>query len=35
MKNLKTDSGWDATTKVPAKYKPVELKDVINQILKI
>ena len=35
MKNMKTDSGWDTTTKVPSKYKPVELKDVINQILKL
>ena len=35
MKNLKTDSGWDTTSKVPAKYQPVELKDVINQILKL
>ncbi|MBO4658947.1 MAG: DUF4292 domain-containing protein [Prevotella sp.] len=35
MKKLKTDSDWEATTKVPAKYKPVNLKDVINQILKM
>ncbi len=35
MKNLKTDSGWDTSTKIPSKYKPVQLKDVINQILKL
>lgn len=35
MKNLKTDSGWDTYTKVPSKYRPVELKDVINQIMKL
>ena len=35
MKNLKTDSGWDTVTKVPSKYKPVQLTDVINQIMKL
>ncbi len=35
LKNMKTDSGWDTITKVPSKYKPVELKDVINQIMKL
>ena len=35
MKKLKTDSDWEATTKVPAKYTPVNLKDVINKILKL
>lgn len=35
LKNMKTDSGWDTTTKVPSKYSPVELKDVINQIMKL
>ena len=35
LKNMKTDSGWDTTTKVPSKYKPVDLKDVINQIMKL
>lgn len=35
MKNLKADSSWDTTTKVSSKYKPVELKDVINQIMKL
>ncbi len=35
MKKLKTDSDWDTITKVPSKYKPVNLKDVINQILKM
>lgn len=35
LKNMKTDSGWETTTKVSSKFKPVELKDVINQILKI
>ena len=35
LKNMQTDSGWDTITKVPSKYKPVELKDVINQIMKL
>ena len=35
MKKLKTDSDWESTTKVPAKYQPVNLKDVINKILKM
>ena len=35
MKKLKTDSDWETTTKVPSKYTPVNLKDVINQILKM
>ena len=35
MKGMKDSSGWDTTTKVPAKYKPVNLKDVINQIMKL
>ena len=35
LKNMKNDTGWDTTTKVSSKYKPVELKDVINQILKL
>ena len=35
MKNFKTDSSWETTTKVSSKYKPVELKDVINQIMNL
>ena len=35
MKKLKADDDWDTTTKVPGKYTPVNLKDVINQILKM
>ena len=35
MKNFKTDSSWDTVTKVPSKYKPVKLEDVINQIMKL
>ena len=35
MKSLKTDSGWDTVTKVPSKYKPVNLESVINQIMKL
>ena len=35
MKGMKDSSGWDTVTKVPAKYKPVDLKDVINQIMKM
>ena len=35
LKNMKNDSGWETTTKVSSKYKPVKLNDVINQILKL
>ena len=35
LKNMKNETGWDTKTKVSSKYKPVELKDVINQILKL
>ncbi len=35
LKNMKEDSKWDSYTKVSSKYKPVELSDVINQILKL
>ena len=35
MKNLKTTSDWDGVTKVPSKYKPVNLEDVINKIMKL
>jgi hypothetical protein len=35
IKNMKEDAKWDTETKVSSKYKPVELKDVINQILKL
>ena len=35
MKGLKTDSDWESETKVPSKYKPVKLENVINQILKM
>ena len=35
LKNMKADSKWDSYTKVSAKYKPVELEHVINQILNI
>lgn len=35
MKSMKEDGKWDAVTKVSSKYKPVQLKDVINQIMNI
>lgn len=35
MKNLKTNSDWEGVTKVPSKYKPVALEDVINKIMKL
>ncbi len=35
MGGLKDDNGWDAETKVPAKYKAVAFQDVVNQIMKM
>lgn len=35
LKSMKEDSSWDTETKVSGKYKPVQLKDVINQIMNI
>ena len=35
LKSMKVDNKWDSYTSVSSKYKPVELSDVINQILKI
>lgn len=35
LKSMKMDGDWDTETKVSGKYKPVQLEDVINKILKI
>ena len=35
LKSMKDDGKWDSITKVSSKYKPVQLKDVINQIMNI
>ena len=35
LKNMKDDSKWEPFTKVSSKYKQVELKDVMNQIMNL
>lgn len=35
LKNMKDDSKWEPFTKVSSKYKQVELKDVLNQIMNL